>query len=846
MLQALALLVVAASPTAKHVGDGAPLLDPGKPVVRIERTKVLMEFYTSDPVETRVQFRPAGTQFATWAPRGTRQDPWASKDVVIRSVPGQRHAHRIEISDLKAGTRYYYRIWDPGPKTLREMAWGATDSWRREYAVSTLAPVGSKSVIRVPVKVLLMPNVVATKGAAANTPMPKELTGAEISMLKEEYREASLFYWVNSGMRFWVDWEFFIDPRWQVWGRENPDACGGAFAKAPHCRSYPGVDFRGPGGGEFTILDTKDPLRTNTGPVFESKPYAGQIEQAYLRRWDDAKSEWVFANSGGGTFGVDEWPNGAPGRSQYLGGGDTAWLTCHEFHHQMESFGALSLADREDERVVFNHFAPRFREKRADGGYDENAWTTNGPHGEHWDGMRYWDRWVSDAQWLRMYVGETVVVKDADQDGFPDADPRLPLDERRFGSDPKNPRTDGQMTDLHKAMLGTWIPNPLQSSWTKPAPQYPKIDPRKTDQDADGTSDALDDYPLWPYKPYVWPMRAKIDGDAAEWARVPLGGSLNIGGIGLEYKQSHDAAAWYGLIKVRGPWRRIELVLDGEGDGVFGRRGVQWLTISRDGGAITYRALNNSCAGMTFTATPSPQGDVIELSLPNRGEGTWFWNGAGRTIGTQMNVFAESGAGYAMGSPYTVYYARMLEGHGKPPAPTAPPAELGDGPDITVLKPDSPDLRDTQSAWRMMDDALGYDGGDERPLWVSIPPSAEFDFWVRLTANQDGILGAYLPGTKEMTAGADYVAFVGGYANQITRFRLFGSEAGDGDAMMTPGKPRTIQLSRRGGIVWLLVDGKLTAWAPDPQPRAMADRLAIVGGYGGKQRVHEVRYRLGG
>jgi hypothetical protein len=845
MLQALVLAVVAMPAPTRHVGDVAPLLDPGKPVVRIERTRVILEYFTNTKTQTRVQLRPAGIQMATWAPPGARRDPWTGPDVFERLIDRRASHHRIEITGLRPGTRYYYRIWDPGPKTRLETLWGATPEWRREFAVSTLAPEGGKSIIRVPVKVLLMTNVVATRGAAPDTPMPSAMTPEQLAMIKQEYHEAALFFWVNSGMRFWADWHFFVDSRWQVWGREVPDAAGGAFRDAPMSRAYPGVDFRPPGGGLFTILDTRDVARHNNDPVFEPRPYAGQIEQAFLRRWDANRREWVFANSGGGTFGVDFWPEGRPSRSQFLGGGDTAWLVCHEFHHQMESFGAFSLANREDERIVFNHYAPRFREARPDGGYDEVAWTSNSRHGEHWDGMRYWDRWVTDAQWLRMYVGETIVVRDADHDGFPDDDPRLPLDERRFGSDPARARTDGQMTDLHKAMLGTWIPNPLQSSWVKPPPQYPRIDPRRTDQDGDGTADPYDPYPLWRYPQAIWPMRATIDGDGSEWERIPLNGTMNMGGIGLQMKQSYDAAAFYLFLHVRGPWRRIELTLDGEGDGVFGRRGVQWLHITREAGQIGVRTLNNTGAGLVFRATPGAAGDVIELSLPNRGVGTWFWTGAGRPIGTQLNVFHENGAGYSMGSPYTVFYSVMLDAHGRPPPPENPPAELEPGEGVTVLRPGAPELRDAQGAWTLAHGALAYDGQDERPLWISVPPSTAFDFWVRMTANQDGILGAYAPGTEAMTAGVDYVVFVGGYGNTITRFRLFGAETGEGEEMMTPGRQRSLQFTRRDGMLWILVDGRPTAWAPDPQPARPIDRLAIIGGHGGRQRVHEVRFRTG-
>ncbi len=110
-------------------------------------------------------------------------------------------------------------------------------------------------------------------------------------------------------------------------------------------------------------------------------------------------------------------------------------------------------------------------------------------------------------------------------------------------------------------------------------------------------------------------------------------------------------------------------------------------------------------------------------------------------------------------------------------------------------------------------------------------------------AKQDAILGAFAAGTTEMSAGRDYIAFVGGYANTVTRLRLSGREAGDDETVITPGK-HTMQLSRRGGAVWCLFDGTPILHASDPDPKKIADRLAVIGGYNGNQIIHEMRVRV--
>src|SRR4051812_46611785 len=211
--------------------------------------------------------------------------------------------HRITVTDLKPGKRYYYRVFDPGLKpTSQDKAWGAADGYDREFAVSTLAPKGQKTIIRVPVKVLLMPNVinvVSAYGDRANpAPEPQPLTPAEIQKIKDEYAVSSRFFWVNSGMRFWVDYQFFVDERWQRWGAE-PSTATGLYKGLPVSRSYGGKDYTDPGGGIHTIVNTKDPSRVNNEPIVEERPYSGQIEQALLRRWNATSKKWEFVNSGG-------------------------------------------------------------------------------------------------------------------------------------------------------------------------------------------------------------------------------------------------------------------------------------------------------------------------------------------------------------------------------------------------------------------------------------------------------------------------------------------------------------------------------------------------------------------
>lgn len=816
-----------------HQGDTAPARDPQRPVSEIRRDGAVLEYISSGPAETRVRLREGGQPLAAFGSPAAR---WT----VEKALLGRRTVHRIDLKGLKPGVRYFYQVWDPeAAPTAQEAKWGAKDGWRREFSFSTLAPKGGKTIIRLPVKVLLMPNVVdlasgwSRPGLGAD--LPPAATAEQIAQVKEEFAVASRFFWVHCGMRFWVDFQFFVDDRWQTWG-PRPEAAPAGTLAWPVSRSWAGVDYADPGGGDFTILDTKNPLRAGKEPVREDAPFPGQIEVAWLQRWNTSTKRWEYSNSGGGTYGIDGFPDGFPGRSQYLGGGDIAWLTTHEFHHQMESYGTFSLSNREDERIVFNHWDARRRVKKADGSFQETTWTTSGRHGEHWDGMAFWDRMLTDAQWLRMYFGETMVVSDRDMDGLPDADARLPLDEKRFGSSPRKASTNGDMGDLALAMLGAWVPGPLQSTWTKPAFESRIPSPLTDDQDGDGRKDSADPEPLVPCDPIIAPRRPVIDGNGEEWDDLPVAGQ----GHGVVLKLSHDDAGLYGLVELGPEAGRVDAIFDGEGLGVYSGLGVTSLQFRRraDGSA----EVKNSFAampGLDWKSGAVGGKTVVEFKLPNRGAGPWHWTRGGREVGLSVNIWDGSMRGYSLYEPYRLVYFRMVEPWGKAPMPADKPDELAGG---EVFLPGDPRVS-LGPGWEFREGAWRHSGG-ESGLVISRPDTLDFDLLVEMEAKSDGILGAFLPGTAQPGAGVDYVAFVGGYGNRSTRLRLFGQESGDEPVVMSPGRHR-LQLSRRRGAIWLLVDGRPVLWASDPSPTAAVDRIGVLGGYGGSQVVHQIRLKTG-
>jgi hypothetical protein len=139
-------------------------------------------------------------------------------------------------------------------------------------------------------------------------------------------------------------------------------------------------------------------------------------------------------------------------------GGRAAWLFAHEFHHQIDAFfnrsGYLE--------YPLNH---------------PDATVQPGRYGQHWDCNAFFLRSWGDEEWLSCRFGKVLLVDDADGDGVPDRDERLPFDEKRLGSDLAKADTDGDgLDDLAEVMAGT----------------FRGANPRSADSDGDGVSDGAD------------------------------------------------------------------------------------------------------------------------------------------------------------------------------------------------------------------------------------------------------------------------------------------------------------------------------------------------------------------
>jgi len=143
----------------------------------------------------------------------------------------------------------------------------------------------------------------------------------------------------------------------------------------------------------------------------------------------------------------------------------TGWTFVHEFQHALDS--PICTGSGHPEMMSDHPYSDCME------GYF--SW---GHHaGMHWDWVAHTLSSFQDYLGVNGATDTTISFVDADADGLPDDDPRLPMDEKRFGSDPSKTDTDGDGL----ADLGEFC-----------ADIYRGSDPTRTDTDSDGIADGRD------------------------------------------------------------------------------------------------------------------------------------------------------------------------------------------------------------------------------------------------------------------------------------------------------------------------------------------------------------------
>lgn len=273
------------------------------------------------------------------------------------------------------------------------------------------------------------------RGAADN---PARMDEAAVTQAKNGFELAREFYFRNTRGRL------NCELHWRVFDQAAPETAGPTMdAIVEHLKS------QGVRDGEFDgLVVTGVELKGNFGG-------------------------WTLLGGAGGCFGLhgvrgnlDWYPEDRPDVAY-----GTAWIFVHEFQHALD----LSICENSGRPdMLHGHPYVDRDEAHFQGGYQG---------GEHFDWIAVTLREFDDYLSLKGATNSFLECEDADGDGLADEDPRLPMDERRFGSDPTKRDTDGDGLDD----LAEFCAN-----------RYRGSDPTERDTDGDGRADGEDRYPVIP------------------------------------------------------------------------------------------------------------------------------------------------------------------------------------------------------------------------------------------------------------------------------------------------------------------------------------------------------------
>lgn len=390
----------------------------------------------------------------------------------------------------------------------------------------------------------------------------------------------------------------------------------------------------------------------------------------------------------GGCFGIGGFSGvGYPEYDADTGYG-WAWIFAHEFQHALD----LVIVEHSGLKMLHSHpyvdrLEPHFR------GYYLG--------GEHWDWIAVTLREFDDYLSIRGLRNEFLEVVDADGDGLPDDDARLPMDERRFGSDPTKKDTDGDgLDDLGEFTAG----------------RYAGSDPTRPDTDGDGLTDDVDPYPLVAIRPnvtYLAPATPAAEQHGAllldsVFARNDAGGDIQV------YAGWNEDLLRLWFIAPR--TFSVEIKIDGSAANGFWEGGDTYVFRARDGEVrFTGLSLRGDVPGATAVAVPPHQGDgyVLDVTIPaalgQGGSKELNYGGAreladvadgltlvtGRSIGFNFIMKFDDGTEAALTPHHTMFASRLVK-----PA-TAPERILLRGPALTNAAAPAVDVLGVHSTTRV-------------------------------------------------------------------------------------------------------------------------------------------------
>lgn len=211
----------------------------------------------------------------------------------------------------------------------------------------------------------------------------------------------------------------------------------------------------------------------------------------------------------------------------------------------------------------------------ASGRTDALSCLVQDPSSDHsnvtWDSIPDLSRALGRNGWLANRYGVFRTTADNDEDDVVDDDPNCPLDEKRFGTSPARPDTDGDaVEDLSEILFSRWATGfPVDGA--RIIANYSKPLPFRVDTDRDGVPDSLDTNPLCPLGDRIRRLEITVDGKIGqgEW----------------DYASSLSIAdnAYDGVLRVA--WNRTCLFFSLTGSGRGVAQGPPSIRIRLDGTA---------------------------------------------------------------------------------------------------------------------------------------------------------------------------------------------------------------------------------------------------------------------
>ncbi len=349
-------------------------------------------------------------------------------------------------SRLTPGTKYYYKV-------------AARFDDKTEVGISGEVPVttisstnGLYTYANLKIVVVIYKNT--NRGTISNS---------DVQKIKNSIKLSKLFYWRNSGMKLNV--QFFYIPIDKYETFPDPNDSWGSMLKTANDLAEMGV------------------MNTQYDIIF-------RVSTAMNGYWSYGVQNLPLPGPSRETgFSQIQWPVGTgviyPGDNPDVYYGLT-WVFVHEVQHAID---ALYNANGHPEMYHGDH-----------------PWEFPVACGEQFDFQAKMFRTFKAYEDLYPNWGDIYETVDSDNDGFPDNDSLVALDESRFGSSSKLKDTDGDgLTDKEEAVNGTFTGS----------------NPNSKDTDHDGVEDGKDAYPRYPVTSVIKKYTPKIDGTIEkDWSMI--------------------------------------------------------------------------------------------------------------------------------------------------------------------------------------------------------------------------------------------------------------------------------------------------------------------------------------